>query len=99
MLHSAFEAVDVVLRAPMKLLQALRTSAKVKDTARILGADSMGCWLFGQAYRAYFQRSGLPKVTLWLINEEVAATGTAKEILDVPEPKRESCNRGDAKPN
>lgn len=99
MLYSAFEAVDVVLRAPMKLLQAVRASAKVKDAARVLGADSMGCKFFGQTYRADFQRVGLSKVTLWLLNEEVAAPGAAKEILDVPEPKRERWNRGDTKPN
>lgn len=83
----------------MKFLQAVRTSAKVKDAARVLGADRMGCWFFGQAYRTDFQRFGLSKVTLWLVNDEVAATGTAEEILDVPVPKRERRNRGDSEPN
>ena len=50
----AFEAVDIVRRASMKFLQTVRTSAKVKDAARVLVADSMRCWFFSQAYRTDF---------------------------------------------
>jgi hypothetical protein len=96
MLYSAFEAIDIVRRAAMKFLQTVRTSAKVKDAARVLVADSMRCWFFSQAYRTDFQGFSLSEVTLWLLNEEVAATGTAEEIFDVPIPERERRNRADS---
>jgi hypothetical protein len=94
-LYSAFEAGDVVVGAPMKFLQAMRTPAKVKDAASMLGADDMSDWFFGQAYRADFQRFGLSDVTLCICNEEITATGAAKDILDVRVLERERRIRGD----
>jgi hypothetical protein len=57
--YSAFETIDVICRPSMKLLQALRASAKVEDAICVFCANGMGCRLLGQAYRTDFQRVGL----------------------------------------
>jgi len=49
-LYSAFETIDVIFRPSMKLLQALRASAKVEDASCVFCANGMGCRLLGQAY-------------------------------------------------
>ena len=88
-----------MLRAPMKFLQAVRTSAKVKDPARVLGADGMSDWFFSQTYRADLQGFGLTEVSLRPVKEERAATGTAEEIRYAPVTEGERRIRGDAESN
>ena len=46
-LYWAFETIDVICRPPMKLLQALRASAKVEDAICVFCANGMGCRLLG----------------------------------------------------
>lgn len=97
--YSAFETINIMLGSSMKFLQTVRASAKVKDTSCILDPNSMGYWFFSQAYRADFQRFGLSKVALWFVNKEVTAAQTAKEILDIPVPKRDRLLRRNSEPN
>jgi hypothetical protein len=68
-LYSAFETIEVICRPPMKLLQALRASAKVEDMICVFCANGMGCRLLGQAYGTDFQRVGLLQIAFWLVNK------------------------------
>ncbi|MGH8531211.1 MAG: hypothetical protein ACREV1_00425 [Gammaproteobacteria bacterium] len=83
----------------MKLLQALRASAKIKNVAAVICADGVSCRFLRQTYRTDLQRLGLLKIALWLANEQVSATRAAEEMVDVPETKKERRNRSNPQSN